>query len=915
MFERESRMPQKITQSVDSESVSTNCFHPSNCFIGFPEKEIEQSIPHRFEKIVAQFPNRIAVGTSAETLTYAQLNARANRLAHAIVAKRGPTQEPVGMLLNKGLPLIVALLGVLKAGKTYVLVDPAYPDERIKYILNHAQSPLVITDENQVALHGELIRQLGELINLNNFDDNGATHDLKMTIPPESLAWIHYTSGSTGEPKGVMQTHRYVLHKVLRDTDDIHICPYDRFTFPASRGGDMYSALLNGASVYPIDIKETGMTSLINSLRQDEITIYSSVTSTFRYMLHSLHDSQNFSQLRVIKVIGEPLYKSDVQLYKKHFPENCVLINRLGSNETGTFCQNLLDHRTPLDDNVIPVGHPVKDSEVVLLDDAGQEVAAGAIGEFAVRGRHLSVGYWRNPELTRAAFTADPADENKRLYRVGDLGRRRSDGSFVHLGRKDFQLKINGNRVEIAEVEAALLSCENVKETAVVSRDDSLGGKRLAAYVVAKRQPPPTTGELRNKLASILPEFMIPSTFVFMEALPVIGMGKVDRRALPPLDAVSRIERPRYRAPRTEIQTTLCSVWAKIFNLPQVGIDDNFFALGGHSLLAAQMFALLDEKFGRSFPLSLLLSSPTIKQLAEHFSALPHKQISLVSLVPLRAGGSKPAIFAVPGIFGNVLGFVDLSRVLGDEQPFYALQSIGLDGQHAPIESIEKMAELYIREIGSVQASGPYVILGACFGATVAFEVARQLLAAGQEVAYLGLLDPSIRESQSSKEACNQPSIAVNRTRAIRELLSGRLRLYREELRNIRGYTRISYLLRKMFAVGVVLADHSNNKQLTREFYQLEVTQANRRALRQYQRRALSGRLRTFEIFQSTHPRNRQPNKFSWETLWSGKVHHHFVAAEDSGDMLTQDNSLQLAGILAERLKVVFGNATIGLEC
>ncbi len=290
-----------------------------------------------------------------------------------------------------------------------------------------------------------------------------------------------------------------------RETTGTHICPEDRFICPASRGGDMVTALLNGASVYPIDIKETGFPGLIRSLQQDEITIYSSVTSTFRYLLHTLNEKQIFPHVRLIKLIGEPLYKNDVELFRQHFSESCILINRLGSNETGTFCQNFVSYHSANEDNVVAVGFPTVDSEVFLLDELGQPVKEGEIGEFAVKSQYLAFGYWRNPALTEAKFTVDSSDATQRIYRTGDLGQKRVDGSFVHLGRKDFQLKINGNRVEVAEVEAALLNCPKVREAVVVGKDEPNGNKRLIAYLVAQSRPPLGDRELRTVLAATLP--------------------------------------------------------------------------------------------------------------------------------------------------------------------------------------------------------------------------------------------------------------------------------------------------------------------------------------------------------------------------------------------------------------------------
>jgi len=797
------------------------------------------------------------------------------------------------------------VLAVLKAGNIYVLVDPTYPSDRINYILNHAQVPLVITIGAHDFPNCDSAGRTWEFLDIKNLDESVPENDPKIDILPESLAWIHYTSGSTGDPKGVMQVHRHVLHDLLRETSQIHICPEDRLTFPASRGGDMFKALLTGASVYPTNIKEIGFPGLIKSLQQDEITIFSSVTSTFRYLLHSLNEKQIFPQMRVIKLIGEPLYKNDVELFKQHFSERCILINRLGSNETGTFCQNFVSYHFPIKDNVIAVGFPPTDYEVLLVDELGQPVPDGEIGEFAVKSQYLAVGYWRNPALTGAKFTVDANHKNQRIYRVGDLGQKRTDGSFVHLGRKDFQLKINGNRVEVAEVEAALLNCTNVRETVVVGKDDPRGNKSLVAYLVACSQPPPKDRELRNALAAKLPEFMIPTAYVFLDTLPVIGTGKVDRRKLPDPDMMTRVgQKAPYQAPHSKVEKILCSVWEKLFDIRAVGVDDDFFSLGGHSLLAAEMFAVLDEKFGRTYPLSLLLSSPTIRQLAEHFGRPQATPKKLTSLVPLRSRGNRPSIFAVPGVFGNVLGYAELAREMGDDQPFYALQSVGLDGLQPPIETIEEMAALYIREIKSVQSQGPYVIIGACFGATVAYEIAHQLLAAGNEVAYLGLIDPSNREYRSDNAMSGGYCEAWNKTGAFVNLLSSRLKTYGDELRKAVGRGRIYYVLRKVFSVGATLTDRSKTKRLTRELHQLEVARANRRALRRYRREPLIGPLTAFAAFESTHPRNRRSDKIPWQNLWSGKANIYHFTAKDSGE-LVNTNAVELSRIISERLETV----------
>ena len=456
--------------------------------------------------------------------------------------------------------------------------------------------------------------------------------------------------------------------------------------------------------------------------------------------------------------------------------------------------------------------------------------------------------------------------------------------------------------MEVAEVQAALLICTNVKEAVVVGEDDAIRNKRLVAFLTVQLTASTTSPqELRTTLKAQFPEFMVPSEFVCLKALPVIGVGKVDRKALANLDRSRSFLADHYVSPRNPIENELTVIWSQLLNLPQVGIDDDFFLLGGHSLLAAQMFAMLDEKFGRTYPLSLLLSSPTIRQLAKHFAQPQDTRSKFISLVPLRSSGKRPSIFAVPGVFGNVLGYAELARQLGDDQPFYALQSVGLDGLQPPIETIEEMAALYIREIRSVQSQGPYVIIGACFGATVAYEIAHQLLAAGKKVTYLGLIDPSNREYRRDNAASDGHFEAWNKIQAIANLLSSRIKLYGDGFRNTTSRKRISYALRKAHSVGSTLTDRNKIKRLARELHQLEVASANRRALRRYRWEPLIGQLKTFEVFESHHVRHRRSDRIPWQMLWVGEVNMNHFPAKDSGDLIST-YVIELSRMISERL-------------
>jgi len=335
----------------------------------------------------------------------------------------------------------------------------------------------------------------------------------------DTLTWILYTSGSTGQPTGVVQNHRNVLHFMMNHTNGLHICSEDRLALLHScsvnaANHDIFTALLNGASLHPLDIKEEGVADLANWLIGQEITYCHVVPTLFRHLVDTLTGAERFPKLRLIRLGAEPARARDVELYKQHFSRGCILVNRLGHSETGTLLWYFIDRETRIDGPTVPVGYGVEDNEILLLDEAGVEVGLNGIGEIAVRSRYLSPGYWRRPDLTRAAFQPDPEGGDERLYWTGDLGRMLPDGCLVHVGRKDSQVRIRGHRIELDEIEIALLDLDAINEAVVVAAEDRSGDQRLVAYIVPRGRPAPTVTTLRSALAERLPDYMIPSAFV-----------------------------------------------------------------------------------------------------------------------------------------------------------------------------------------------------------------------------------------------------------------------------------------------------------------------------------------------------------------------------------------------------------------
>ena len=618
--------PHEFALPPEQHAIRAKCFHPSGTFVEFPRDEVEQSVSERFERIAWKYPDRIAVKTRNQQLTYLELNQAANCLAQAILARWGTGQEPVALLIPKGASLVVAILGVLKSGKMFVLLDPTLPHARLRYMLADSQAGLVVADEEYFALAAALAQKV-PCLNIDDLNSSLCAEAPQISRTPNDFAFILYTSGSTGQPKGIVENHRNLLHYIMTETNDLHICAEDRLTFLASQGRDIFRAVLNGAAVYPLEIKQDGLSSLARWLIEEEITIYNSVASAFRDFVNTLTGVEQFPHLRLIKLMGETVYRRDVELYRKHFSERCILVNWYGPNEAGLLSHYLVDKASQITSSVIPVGHAVKDKEILILDEDGNDLGVQQPGEIAVRSRYLSPEYWRRPDLTRAAFTLASSEGAARLYRTGDLGALLPDGCLVHLGRKDFQVKIRGYRVEIAEVEMALMDLDPVKEAVVVAREDVLGQKRLIAYIVLRSTPAPTTSALRAALTVKLPDYMVPSVFVFLDKMPVIGIGKIDRNALPaPANSRPVLDEP-YVPPRIPLEVELSRIWAEVLSLDRVGIHDNFFDLGGHSLAATRVVSQVIKNFQLGLPLQSLFQTPTIAEMAAVITESQGKQL------------------------------------------------------------------------------------------------------------------------------------------------------------------------------------------------------------------------------------------------------------------------------------------------
>ena len=726
-------------------------FRPGASFM----EDVEQSVPERFEKLVVAHSNRLAIKTANHVLTYDALNKAANRVARVVLEKCGDSDTPVVVIFDHDVPILVAILAVLKAGKTCVALDPSYPEQRAAYIIDDSQAKLVLTNSKSFPLARQCSEPEHRILNIDEIDSNVSAENLGLSISPDALAFILYTSGSTGQPKGVIQNHRNVIHNALRYATGCRIGPQDRVTLLASLGTGQgtptaFSALLSGAALYPLAIKQEGVAGLSTWLNTEEITVYISTPTLFRHFVGTLTGEENFPKLRIIRLGAEQIQKRDVDLYKKYFPSHCTLAIFLSATEVGNLCQYFVDKQTEITGDSVPVGRPVDGVDILLLDDSGKEVGPNEIGEIVVRSRFISPGYWRNRELTKAVFLPDG---DKRIYRTGDLGRFLANGELEHLGRKDFQIKIRGYRVEVTEIESALLKHSQINEAVVVAMDNRASDKRLVAYVVPAGQPPPSASELRSFLEEKVPDYMIPSAFVMLHALPLNSTGKLDRRALPVPDSSRPQLDVAYAAPRTSIEEKVVEIWEEILDLRPIGIHDNFFDLGGHSLAGASLISRLNQTFGLDLAVRVLFEAPTVAQLTGSIEVhqrtlskskrkAPREKPSY--LVELQSGRGKTRVFLFPGGGGGEPEFfiyAKLARHVGMDYSFYGLWARGADGKSEPHRGVEEMVADYIQAIRTVQPQGPYFLVGECIGGIAAHAAARQLQAEGEKIALLALMD------------------------------------------------------------------------------------------------------------------------------------------------------------------------------
>ena len=702
-----------------------------------------ETLQNWFELQVDKTPEALALTSEDQHLTYRELNRRTNQLAHHLKKLGVGPDVRVGVCAERSIEMVVALMGILKAGGCYMPLDPDYPSNRLALMLEDAQPPVILTQET--LLPRLPARQAPAICLDSDWARIASEPDTNLGVQStrNDAAYVIYTSGSTGKPKGVVNIHEAIVNRLQWMQDAYRLTAADRvlqktpYSFDVSVW-EFFWPLVTGASL--VMARPGGHRDpehLAQVISQEKITTLHFVPSMLRLFLESAKLPKH-SSIRQVFCSGEEL---GADLQRMFFAaSDAELHNLYGPTEAAVDVTYWACRRDDLR-SFVPIGRPIANTQIYILDHNLSPVPIGVGGELHIGGIGLARGYLNRPELTAERFIPDVVSNRKgsRLYRTGDLSRYLPSGEIQYLGRIDHQVKIRGFRIELGEIGAVLAKHPGIKGCVVTAREDRPGDKMLVAYFEAQGHEAPETSELRDYLKKELPEYMVPAAFVCMDRLPLSPNGKVDTKALPAPEQRSSEGKEGFLAPRDSVEQVLAQLWAKVLKLQRVGLNDNFFDLGGHSLLAVRIIVEIENIYGRRLPLATLLQAPTVGALAEVLRKENWKP-SWSSLVPLQPGGSKPPLFLIHSHGGNVLEYYPLANHLDKDQPVYALQARGLDGNIPKNESLEQIASAYLKEIRTLQSEGPYFLGGFCFGGLVALEAAQQLQAAGQKVALVVMM-------------------------------------------------------------------------------------------------------------------------------------------------------------------------------
>jgi amino acid adenylation domain-containing protein len=702
----------------------------------------DKYIHELFEDQAARTPDAVAVVHNGCTLTYSQLNARANQLAHHLQGLGVRPEALVAICVERSLEMVVGLLAILKAGGAYVPMDPSYPQARLAYMLKDSMPAALLT----LAHLKEMLPAGANTLPAITLDTGAPlwasmpkSNPDRAGLKADHLAYVIYTSGSTGMPKGVMVEHRHLYNYLYWAshfyTPAAGAAVSSSLSFDATVTS-IFTPLLRGGAlqIVPEGSEIDGLGQLLCGNRFAGLVKITPAHMDAVGRTVAVEGKQPSGSLFVVG--GEALAPATVQLWQRMQPD-VRIVNEYGPTETVVGC---VVYEVPADSSSLattPIGRPIANTQIYILDSRGDPAPIGVCGELYIGGAGVARGYLNRPDLTAERFLADPfsAEPGARMYKTGDLGRWTADGIIEYLGRNDFQVKIRGFRIEPGEIEARLAECEGVSEVRVIAREDSPGDKRLVAYYIAGAHIRPEV--LRAHLLASLPEYMVPAAYVRLDRMPLTHNGKLDRKALPAPDSRA-YALDAYEAPAGPMEEKLARIWADVLSLDRISRNANFFDIGGDSLLAVRMLTQIEAEFHHSLNLTSLFTAPSVATLGQLLQQGGSPSISSPNVVPVQPEGTKPPLFAIitPTMYRNI------ARHLGNTQPLIGLQPFN---PHKRIEleysRLEDVAGECVKLIREIQPQGPYAVIGWCVGGVLAFETAQQLAQMGHEVSFTGIID------------------------------------------------------------------------------------------------------------------------------------------------------------------------------
>lgn len=709
------------------------------------------TIGARLARVAVRLPGTIAIVERESQISFAALDSASTAIARQIRATTRGRSGVVCLLFESRLRAITSIFGTCKSGCAYIPLNADDPEERLRFVVRDSESIVLLTESALEDRARGIASEGCSVIDVERV--RGRDENLPLpTVPGEAPACLYYTSGSTGQPKGVIQTHGNLVFFADAYAKALGIGAGDRLSLLntlsfAAANQQVFRSLLAGATLCAYDLRRDGIPQLADWLDRERIAILHAVPTVFREMANRLPADRLLPHLRAVHLGGESVYASDVALFRKHTLPHCVLVNQLASSEAVVIAQNFITHGTPVPaDTVVPVGRTIDGTQVEIRRGDGTIAGADEVGEMIVCSSHLSPGYWRRPELDAAAFSSDPVRPGWRRYRSGDLGHMDEAGNLHFLGRQGSRVKIRGHSVDLMEIEAALSACPDVVQAAVVAAGDEskMQQIRLIAFVsphLGSRRDP---SAIRRCLATRLPSYMLPGGIVYLDALPLTPAGKVDRTALARMDTPSVNPERSLEPAQDDVERNVARIFEQVLKCGSVDRNAEFFLIGGDSLSAVELQICLREAYG--VHVGMFHDGATVAGIASGIRRAATEPTAgtrpIPVLVPLWRSGSKTPLFIVHGRHGQAFVGPHFMQLLGNDQPVWAFQARGLDGLREPHATIDDMAAEYLGELRAQRPHGPYFLAALCAGVYIVTIMAHALRAAGEEVLPLLLLDP-----------------------------------------------------------------------------------------------------------------------------------------------------------------------------